>query len=50
MAARARFAVPVEMVNPLRNIRLKRRFARENEFAGVEHRFASVIGCALRRQ
>lgn len=50
MAARRRFAIPVEMLNPSRRLRLKRSFARENEFAGVEHRFASVIGCALRRQ
>jgi Tfp pilus assembly PilM family ATPase len=50
LAARRRFGVPVEMLNPVRKLRLKRRFARENEFAGVEHRFASVIGCALRRQ
>jgi len=50
MSARARFAVPVEMLNPLRKLRLKRSFAKENEFAGVEYRFASVIGCALRRQ
>lgn len=50
MAARARLGIPVEMLNPSRRLRLKRRFARENEFAGVEHRFASVIGCALRRQ
>jgi Tfp pilus assembly PilM family ATPase len=50
MSARARFMVPVEMLNPVRKLRLKRRFAKESEFAGVEYRFASVIGCALRRQ
>jgi Tfp pilus assembly PilM family ATPase len=48
--AAQRFGMPVEMLNPVRKLRLRRRFARENEFAGVEHRFASVIGCALRRQ
>jgi Tfp pilus assembly PilM family ATPase len=50
MAARRRFGVPVEMLNPVRKLRIKRRYERDTEFAGVEYRFASAIGCALRRQ
>ncbi len=50
MAARAKLGIAVEMLNPARKLKLKRRYARKNEFAGLEHRFASVIGCALRRQ
>jgi Tfp pilus assembly PilM family ATPase len=50
VAARPQMGVPVEMLNPVRKLRIKRRFEKGNEFAGVEFRFASVIGCALRRQ
>lgn len=50
LAARGRLGLPAEMLNPARKLRLKRRYAKKNEFAGLEHRFASVIGCALRRQ
>ena len=50
VAAKPRLGIPVELLNPVRGLRLKKKFERENEFAGVEHRFASVIGCALRRQ
>ena len=40
----------IELLNPTRRLILKRRYVRNNEYAGVEHRFASVIGCALRKQ
>ncbi len=50
MAARSKMGIPVEMLNPVRVLKLKRRFDGKNEFAGLEHRFASVIGVALRRQ
>ncbi|HLF14500.1 MAG TPA: hypothetical protein VI932_06400 [Bacteroidota bacterium] len=50
LAARTKLGIPVEMLNPARKLRLKGRYARKNEFAGLEYRFASVIGCALRRQ
>ncbi len=50
MTTRAKLGIAVEMLNPARKLRLKRRYERKNEFAGLEYRFASVIGCALRRQ
>lgn len=39
-----------ELLNPFRRLRVKGRRLRNGEFAGVEHRFAPVIGCALRKQ
>lgn len=42
--------VRTTMLNPVRKIGCKRGYLKKNEFAGVEHRFASVIGCALRKR
>jgi Tfp pilus assembly PilM family ATPase len=50
LAAKQQLGRGVELLNPIRRMKMKRRLARNNEFAGLEHRFASVIGCALRKQ
>lgn len=49
-AAKSRLGLPAELLNPARKLSMKRRYERTSEFAGVEYRFASVIGCALRRR
>jgi Tfp pilus assembly PilM family ATPase len=50
LSARQQLGRNVGLINPARRLKLKGRLRRNNEFAGVEYRFASVIGCALRKQ
>lgn len=45
-----RLGVQTTMLNPVRKLRCGRRYMRNSAFAGVEHRFVSAIGCALRKR
>jgi len=50
LSAGKQLGVRVELLNPLRRVKVRGRQLRNGDFDGVEHRFASVIGCALRKQ
>jgi len=50
LSARNALGRGVELMNPLRRLRLARSYRKNTDFAGLEYRFASVIGCALRKQ
>lgn len=48
--AKQRLKIQSSLLNPTRQLRISRSFRTFEEFAGREFRFASAIGCALRKQ